>query len=80
MADETTDISHKEQLVFCTRWVDGNLTPHEEFIGIHPLVNTSVDYIVLLIKDIFLRTNLKIKNARDQYYDKASAMGDTKSF
>ena len=63
MADEITDISLKEQLVFWTRWVDGNLTPLEEFIGLHLLVNTSADYIVLLIKDIFLRMNFKIENA-----------------
>ena len=63
MADEITDISLKEQLVFWTWWVDGNLTPLEKFIGLHLLVNTSADYIVLLIKDIFLRMNLKIENA-----------------
>ena len=52
MADEMADISNKEQLVFCIRWVDNNLTPQEEFIGMHPLVNTSADYIVSVIKDI----------------------------
>ena len=64
MEDETEDISNKEKLVFCIQWVDDNLTPHKEFIGMHPLVNTSVDYIVLVIKDILLRMNLKIENAR----------------
>ena len=54
MADEIADISNKEQLVFCIRWVDNNLTPHRNapFIGMHPLVNTSADYIVSVIKDI----------------------------
>ena len=28
MADETADISNKEQLVFSIRWIDNNLTPH----------------------------------------------------
>ena len=46
MADEAADIFNKEQLVFCIRSVDDNLAPHEEFIGMHPLVNTSADHIV----------------------------------
>ena len=35
MVDETTDISNKEQLVICIRWVDKSLQPHEEFIGLY---------------------------------------------
>ena len=54
MADETADISNKEQLIFCIRWVDDNLTPHEEFIGIDHLINTSADHIVLVVKDMLL--------------------------
>ena len=34
------------------RWVNDNLVPNEEFIGTHPLVNTSADYTILVIKDI----------------------------
>ena len=79
MTDETADISNKEKLVFYIRWVDGNLTPHEEFIGMHSLVNISVDHIVLIIKNILLQMNLKIQNARGQCYDEASAMAGTKS-
>ena len=48
MTDETADVPNKEQLVFCVRWVDGKLTQHEEFIGMHPLVNTIADHIVLV--------------------------------
>ena len=36
MADETADVSNKEQLVFCLRWVDDDLIVHEDFIGMHP--------------------------------------------
>ncbi len=79
MADETSDVSNKEQLVFCIRWVDEFLIPHEEFIGMHPLPNTKADEIVLVIKDILLRLNLKIANARGQCYDGASTMAGTKS-
>ena len=59
MADETAD----------------NLTPHEELIGMHPLVNNSADHIILVIKDILLQMNLKIENARGQCYYGASANG-----
>ena len=39
------------------RLVDDNLAPHKEFIGMHPLVNTSVYFTVLVIKYISLRIN-----------------------
>ena len=50
MADRRAEMSDKEKLVFW--WVDDNLKPHKEFIGMHPLVSTSTDHIVLVIKDI----------------------------
>ena len=37
MADESADVSNKEQLVICLRWMDQNCFAHEEFIGMHPL-------------------------------------------
>ena len=33
MADETADVSNKEQLVICIRWVDECFVIHEDFIG-----------------------------------------------
>ena len=30
IADEATDVSRKEQLVICIRWVDDNLDIHED--------------------------------------------------
>ena len=40
MVDETTDVSNKEQVVVCFRWVDSNLEAHEEFIGLHVVEST----------------------------------------
>ena len=37
MADEVADVSNKEQLVICIRWVDDCFLIHEDFIGMHPL-------------------------------------------
>ena len=35
ICDEYTDISNKEQLSFCIRWVDKFLVVHEEFLGLY---------------------------------------------
>ena len=74
MADETADISNKEQLVICILWVDENFVVHEDFLGIHSLERTTADNIVFIIKDVLLRMNLKIQNARGQCYDGAATM------
>ena len=50
MADETADVSNKEQLVICIRRVDDDLVIHEDFIGMHPLKDTTADHIVFMIK------------------------------
>ena len=52
MGDETADISNKEQLVLCIRWVDDDLQFHEDFIGIHKIPNTTADEIVKVVKVI----------------------------
>jgi len=79
LGDETGDISNTEQLVFCVRWVDDDLEVYEDFIGMHPLPNTTADEIVRVIKDILLRMNLRVENARGQCYDGAAAMSGPKS-
>ena len=79
MADETADMSNKEQLVFCLRWVDDDHIVHEDFIAIHPMKGTGADQIVFLIKDILLRMNLRLKDARGQCYDGAAAMAGAKT-
>ena len=43
MADETADISNKEQLVICIRWVDYCFVIHEDFIRMYPLERTNAD-------------------------------------
>ena len=43
MADETVDLSNKEQLVSCIRWVDDCFVMQEDFIGMHPLKTTNAD-------------------------------------
>ena len=55
IGDEAADISNKEQLVLCIRWVDDDLQFHEDFTGIHKIPNTTTDEIVKVIKVINLK-------------------------
>ena len=72
IADEGTDVSNKEQLSFCLRTVDKDLSPFENLIGFYQLKNIKSDTIVLVIKDILIRINLSFDNCRGQTYDGAS--------
>ena len=45
MVDETTDVSNKEHVVICFRWVDSNLEAHEEFIGLHEVESTQTSVL-----------------------------------
>ena len=78
MPDGSADISNKEQLVICFRWVDDDFEIHEDFVGLHPLPNTKNDSTVKVILDVIHRMGPKIENARDQCYDGAATMSDTK--
>lgn len=59
-ADEVTDSSNNEQLIFCLRWVDNHFDPHEEFICLCDVDDTTADTIVYYLKDTVLRMNLSI--------------------
>ena len=73
-ADEVTDSSNKEQLIICLRWVDNYFDPHEEFICLHDVDDTTADTIVYYLKDTVLRMNLSVSMCRAQCYDGASNM------
>ena len=79
MVDETTDICNTEQLVFCIRYVDSQLSSNEEFIGLHSLESTTAQCITKTIKDVLLRLSLQLENCRGQCYDSASAMAGCKT-
>ena len=49
MADEVTDSSNQEQFLLCLGWVDEDLNPHEEFIGLHVVPNICADTLVACI-------------------------------
>ena len=75
MVDERVDLSNKEQMVFCLRYVDDNFEVHEEFIGLYALDSTSAELIFATIKDILLRMDF----SRGQCFDGASSMSGVKT-
>lgn len=79
LADETTDISNREQLVICLRWIDCNLDVHEDFLGLYKIDDTGAETISKAILDALLRLNINITKCRGQTYDGASAMSGRKS-
>ena len=64
MCDEYTDVSNKQQLSMCVRWIDDSLNPHEDFLGFYELTNIANDTIVSAIKDSLTRFNLPLSDLR----------------
>ena len=70
--DETMDISTKEQLSVCFRFVDKNLQIEEIFAGFYEAESTTADALFKIVMDVLTRYNLKIETCRGQCYDGAS--------
>lgn len=79
MADEYTDISNKELLSLCFRWIDESLDAHEDFLGYYELPDIKSETIVKVIKDSLIRMQLPLQDLRAQAYDGASNMFGKKS-
>ena len=58
MADETRDISNREQLVLCIRSVSDNYVVHEYMVGLYQLDDTTSSTIHSCLKDSLLRMSL----------------------
>ena len=67
MCDEYTDISNKQQLSFCIRWVDEALNSHEDFLGFYEIPNIRSDTIVSAMKDAFTRFNSRFQTSVDKH-------------
>ena len=74
MCDEYTDISNKEQLTFCMRWVNDDLQVSEKFLGFYEIPNIRSNTIVAVMKDILIRYQLRLDMCRGHCYDGASNM------
>jgi len=74
IADESTDISSKNQLSVSLRWVDETFTVQEDFIGLYKMYGANADDISKMIEDTFLRLGLPITHLHGQGYDGVSVM------
>ena len=72
--DGTQDIFGQEQESICLRYVDNDLKPHEEFIGMYSVTETSGKSLAGVVKDVLLRLNLPMHGLRGQTYDGAANM------
>nr|XP_034600022.1 zinc finger MYM-type protein 1-like [Setaria viridis] len=79
LADESSDISHKEQLALCLRYVDKLGRPCEHFIGVVHVDDTTSLSLKNAIEALLLSHGLSLTQIRGQGYDGASNMkGDIK--
>ena len=79
LADECTDVSNHEQFTICIRWVDDELTPHEDFLGLYQVDTITSETLFNALMDVIQRLNLDIKKCRGQCFDGASNMAGSKS-
>ena len=71
LADETRDISNREQLVLCLRYVTEKYEIYEDMIGLYQLDNTTANTVYSALKDCFLKLGISFANCRGQAYDGA---------
>ena len=74
VVDEATDVSCKEQMVVCIRWVDEDFMVHEDPVELIHLSRTDASTITSALKDCLLRFCLPLEQCRGQAYDGASNM------
>ena len=61
-------------MVLVLRWIDDNLNPHEDFIGLYEVPSVEANVIVSTISGALIRMNLTLSKVRGQCYDGASNM------
>ena len=74
IADEATDVGHKEQLCVTIRWVDNSLQIHETPLELIHVPKTDSETLTSVIKDCLFRLALPIGQCRGQAYDGAANM------
>lgn len=78
MADETTDISSRKQLVICLRYIDDQFVPHEIFVGFYTVDDIKADTIISAITDTLTRFNIPFNKLRVQCSDMVASMAGSK--
>jgi hypothetical protein len=72
LADESSDVSHKEQLALCLRYVDKLGRPCEHFIGVVHVDDTTSSSLKNAIETVLVSHGLSMTRIRGQGYDGAS--------
>lgn len=72
--DETTDVSTKEQVSICLRYLTDDITPVEVFVGLYEVNSTTGENLCSVLLDVLKRLDLPITGLRSQCYDGASNM------
>ena len=70
--DETSDISGQEQISFCIRIANDDLSIEEIFFGLYETSTITSDALFTILKDVLLRMQLDITKCRGQCYDGAA--------
>ncbi len=74
IGEETTDVSHKEQMSINFRYVDDELVINETFLGYYDTPATDSETLLAVILDVLTRLDLKLNKCRGQCYDGANNM------
>ena len=74
IADETRDMSGKEQLAITIRWVNDNYDVFEDLIGLAAVDKTDANFLVSIIKFAMESWGIKLEKCRGQAYDGAANM------
>lgn len=72
--DGTQDVAGVEQESICIRYVDHDLIPHEEFVGLYEVSSTTGENLARVAVDVLQRMNLPLSGLRGQTYDGAANM------
>lgn len=72
--DGVQDLSGNEQEAICLRYVDSDLLPHEDFLGLYQVSSTTGKELARMATDVLLRLNLPLSCLRGQSYDGAANM------
>ena len=73
ICDKYTDISNKEQLTICIRWVDKELIRGpRRFPRVYNVPDIGAETIVSAIKDVLLKLQLSLVNCKGKCYDGAN--------
>ncbi len=72
LTDEARDISNREQLVLCIRWVSDSYEIHKDVVGLIQVSDTTAATIHKSLKDSLIGLGFQLDNCRGQAHDGAS--------